>query len=189
MAPEKHFDEEQRTQWMAFAQSILAASDPRAMRLMDEFRMVSHQLYQLNETSLAAAGLSYAQFRLLMSLYFCEWRGDCEGLNPSEISDRQGTSRNTISGLIKSLEDEGLVVRHLDRDDRRRFNIQLTEAGRQIIRDHSRFHSQIIERLFQELEPGEIETLSALLQKLNRRAKALKEAGIGIPPGDLHASD
>jgi DNA-binding MarR family transcriptional regulator len=151
--------------------------------------VAAHQLYQLNEASLAAAGLSYAQFRLLMSLYFCEWRGHCEGLNPSEISAHQGTSRNTISGLIKSLEDGGLVVRHLDRDDRRRFNIQLTDAGRQIIRDHSRFHSQIIEMLFQELEPDEIETLSALLQKLNRRAKALKEEGIGVPPGGSYASD
>ncbi len=184
-----HFDEEQREQWMAFMQSIFAASDPRAMRLMDEFRMVAHQLYQLNESSLAATGLSYAQFRLLMSLYYCEWRGNCEGLNPSEISARQGTSRNTISGLIKSLEDGGLVMRHLDKVDRRRFNIQLTDAGRQIIHDHSSNHIRMLEMLFQELRPEELETLSALLQKLNRRATALKEAGASAPTRGSYASN
>lgn len=189
MSPNSHFEEGHRERWVAFIQSILSVSDPQAIRLMDEFRMVSHQFYQLNETSLGAAELSYAQFRVLMSLYFCEWAGNSDGLNPSEISTRQGTSRNTISALIRNLEEEGLVARQLDSADRRRFNIRLTDAGRQKIHDHSSRHVKMIEMLFQELDSDEINMLSALLHKLNLRAKALKEKGVGTLPGGSHAND
>jgi DNA-binding MarR family transcriptional regulator len=180
-------DEEQRGRWIAFIQTIHPGSDPQAIRLMDELRMVAHQLYQLNETNLEATGLSYAQYRVLMSLYFCEWTGRCEGLNPSEISIRQGTSRNTISALIRGLEDEQLVERHLDSDDRRRFNIRLTDAGRRMILEHSSHFIQTVDELFAALSPQEIETLSFLLQTLNRRARAMKEKASATHQRGLHA--
>ena len=166
---------EHHEHWTSFVQSLHPSSDPRAARLMDDFRMVAHQIYQLSESNLEATGISYAQYRLLMSLMFCEWRGQCDGLNPSEISASQGTSRNTISALIRSLEDDGLVERHLDNDDRRRFNIHLTEAGRRKVLDNAGRHIELIDELFSVLSDDEIETLRSLLQALNRRAKDLKE--------------
>jgi DNA-binding MarR family transcriptional regulator len=175
MPPGFQFNEEQRERWIAFVRTMHPGSDPRAARLMDELRMVSHQLYQLNEANLEGTCLSYAQYRVLMSLYFCEWAGRCDGLNPSEISVHQGTSRNTISALIRSLEDEKLVERHLDSDDRRRFNIRLTNAGRRIILDHSSHFIQATDELFKVLTPEEMESLGALLHTLNRQARAMKE--------------
>lgn len=187
MSPGFQFDEEQRERWIAFVQTIYPGSDPRAARLMDELRMVSHQLYQLNESNLEATGLSYAQYRVLMSLYFCEWAGQCDGLNPSQISVHQGTSRNTISALIRSLEDEKLVDRHLDSDDRRRFNIRLTDAGRKIILDHSSHFIQATDELFRVLNPEEMETLGALLHTLNRQAGAMKEKASANHQRGTHA--
>jgi DNA-binding MarR family transcriptional regulator len=109
-----------------------------------------------------------------MNLRFCEWERKGDGLNPSEISAAQGTSRNTISSLIRSLEKDGYIERHLDSDDRRRFNIRLSEAGREIAFEHEHNHFQLIANLFSVLTPQEIETLSTLLQKLGNRAGTLK---------------
>lgn len=172
------FSKDNRERWAAFVKSMHPNSDPRATRLMDDFRMVAHQFYQLSEVSLESMGLSYAQYRILMSLMFCEWSGECDGLNPSEISVRQGTTRNTISALIRNLEDDGLVERLLDNDDRRRFNIHLTEAGRRKILEHASQHVQMIDELFASLNSEEIETLSSLLRTLKMRAQALKELSI-----------
>jgi DNA-binding MarR family transcriptional regulator len=169
------FNNDHHEHWSTFIRSLCPHSDPRAARLMHDFRIVAHQIYQLGESSVETAGLSYAQYRILMHLMFCEWAGNCEGLNPSEISATQGTSRNTISALIRSLEDEGLVERQLDNDDRRRFNIHLTEAGRRKVLDNVERHVRSVEGVFDVLSDEEMETLSALLRSLNRRAIALRE--------------
>lgn len=187
MAQPKQFSSEFRQQLMAFAETLYRDGDPRAIHLMDEMRMVSHQIYQLGETSLQASGLSYAQYRILMGLAFNEWRGNAEGLNPSEISEQQGTSRNTISALIRTLEEEGLIARHLDHEDRRRFNIHLTEAGRQRIRDHTEQHIQLVGAIFAALTPEEMEALSGLLRKLNRCIVSIKDAS--NETGDSYASN
>lgn len=175
MKPTERHSEEHRNRWAAFVKSMHPNNNPRAARLMDDFRMVAHQVYQLSETSLESMGLSYAQYRILMSLMYCEWAGECDGLNPSEISTRQGTTRNTVSALIRSLEDEGLVERQLDESDRRRFNIHLTEAGRRKVLNHASQHFQMIDELFAILSDIEIETLGNLLRALSGRAQTLKE--------------
>jgi len=187
MARMMHASPERGEKLRAFAASLCAGGDPRAARLMDEMRRVSHQLYQLGEASLASAGLSYAQYRILMVLLFHEWLGDEQGLNPSTISAEQGTSRNTISALIRSLEEAGLIERQLDAADRRRFNIRLTEAGRVQVREHANRHMCTIADIFSALSSDEMATLSALLQKVYERAGVVKE-DITMNPGGSYAT-
>ncbi len=163
---------EKRQKWMAFIQMLNPTIDPHAMRLMDELRMVSHILYQIGESSLAAAGLSYAQYRILLGLYFAEKMEGREELNPSEISERQGTSRNTISALIRSLEGQEFIERHLDHNDRRKFNICLTPAGRKKVSDHASRHVDVVGKCFSTLTTKEQEQLSQLLAKLSRQISA-----------------
>ncbi len=158
----------------AFTRSLFTTSDPRAARLMDQFWRVSHRMFRLGEASLNESGLSYAQYRLLLLLLFEEWLGNNDGMNPSTISDQQGKGRNTISALIRGLEDDGLVERRLDERDRRRFSIALTEAGRQRVRQHANLHMRFVGDLFAAFTPEEMETLSALLTKLNSCAESYK---------------
>jgi DNA-binding MarR family transcriptional regulator len=168
----------QRRQWLKFLQDTHPDIDPRAVRLMDEMRLAAHTLYQVGEQSLVNTGLSYAQYRILIGLLFNEWTGDEGGLNPSEISAHQGTSRNTISALIRTLEDEGLIERDLDRHDRRRFNIRLTEHGRRKVREHASHHMKIVNQIFSIFDEEEQQELSKLLHSLNQRAQDIKDAGL-----------
>jgi DNA-binding MarR family transcriptional regulator len=127
---------------------------------------VAHAFYRLNESGLTGARISFAQFRLLMELLFSEQFLDCHGLNPSTISERRGVSRNTVSALVSNLEEQGLVQRKLDADDRRRFIIELTDAGRDLVRQHAHDHYLMMSSYFDALTPGEQETLIELLEKL-----------------------
>jgi DNA-binding MarR family transcriptional regulator len=157
------------------------------MRLMDQFRRVSHVMYRLGETSLNESGFSSAQYRVLMSLLFDEWLGHHDGMNPSEISDQQGTGRNTVSALIRSLEEDGLIERRLDERDRRRFNIGLTEDGRQRVRQQANSYMQFTDAIFAAFTPEEMETFSNLLQKLTHCAHTFKEQA-NTPSGGVHAT-
>ena len=118
-------------------QSFHPDIDPQTIRLMDELGFVSRSLYHMGEQSVDEAGLSFAQYRVLMHLFFADQMGDRGELNPSEISERQGVSRNTMSTFIRSLEEAGLIERRLDPNDRRRFNIRLTENGRFLVSQHT----------------------------------------------------
>ena len=63
---------QKREAWMAFVHQLNPDIDHRATRLMDELRMVAHALYQIGEHSVTTAGLSYAKYRILLGLLFCE---------------------------------------------------------------------------------------------------------------------
>ena len=123
------FDSHKRDKWLRFSQELSPETNPEVIRLMGQLRMVSHSLYVSSEQNLSESGLSYAQYRILVSLLYNEMIEGNPTLNPSEISHMQGTSRNTVSALIRSLEEAALIVRELDADDRRKFNIRLTDAG------------------------------------------------------------
>jgi len=147
--------------------------DPEALRLMDELGYVFRSIHRMNEQSIEEAGLSFAQYQVLMHLFFAEQVGDKEELNPSEMSDRQGVSRNTMSAFIRNLEEKELIERCLDPHDRRRFNISLTESGRELVRQYTRDHLESVSHCFSALTFEEKSALSVLLQKLGTHVRAI----------------
>lgn len=160
-------DQQRRDKWMAFVRNLNPDIDPRAVRLMENIFSISRMLHHRGETGLNEAGTSLAQYRALMHLFFAENMSERGELNPSEISDRQGVSRNTISSLIRSLEDDGLIMRRLDEKDRRKFNISLTDEGRALVSQYAREHFDRINHFFAALSPDEQDTLSQLLAKIS----------------------
>ena len=175
-------DKQRRQKWLTFMQSFQPDVDAQAVRLMDELGYVARAIHYVGEQSLEAAGLSVAQYRVLMHLFFAEQMGEENELNPSEISHRQGVSRNTMSSLIRNLEAEGLVERHLDTGDRRRFNIRLTENGRSLVSQHARRHLETIGHCFSALTPMEQQTFIQLLTKVGTHVTAVRATS---PPNPL----
>ncbi|MGB1251154.1 MAG: MarR family winged helix-turn-helix transcriptional regulator [Candidatus Promineifilaceae bacterium] len=145
------------------------------MEVMGQLRSVSHYMNQRGEASLAASGLSYAQYRVLSHLLYNELIDGQSGMNPSVISKRHGTNRNTVSALVRSLEKSALVKRELDEQDRRKFNICLTDAGRELVYKHSREHFQAIDAMFSVLDEQDIVDFGRILHKLNQRVCQPKE--------------
>ena len=163
-------ENKQRERWLAFVQSLDPGIDPRTVRLMDELRAVARMIHRAGEAGITSAGLSMAQYRILLHLYHAESMGDGGELSPSEISTRQRVSRNTVSGLIRSLEAEALIVRSIDAQDRRRFNIALTDTGRSLARRYAGQHLHGINACFSALTPDEQDQLSNLLTRITHQA-------------------
>jgi len=160
---------DKRHYWLKFVESLGLDIDADAFRLMNEMRMVAHAMKQLGESSLGAAGLSMAQYRVLMHLLFAKNVRSQGELNPSEISDSLGVTRNTISSLIRSLEDKDLIQRKLDTKDRRKFNISLTTAGSDLVTQHAEHHMHVVGNCFEVLNTDERQQFSQCLQRLNNQ--------------------
>ncbi|HSH71896.1 MAG TPA: MarR family transcriptional regulator [Methylophilaceae bacterium] len=56
-------------------------------------------------------------------------REDTQTSTPSELSEKAGVARATMTGLLDGLARDGLVTRIFDPNDRRRVSIQLTAMG------------------------------------------------------------
>lgn len=166
-------DADKRQKWLKFIQTFHPDIDLQTVLLMDELRFVARAIYHMGEQSVEEAGLSFAQYRVLMHLFFAEQLDDQQELNPSEMSDRQGVNRNTMSAFIRNLEEAGFVERHLDENDRRRFNISLTDNGRLLVSQYTHDHLQSINHCFDVLTTAEQQTMFALLQKLGTHVTAV----------------
>jgi DNA-binding MarR family transcriptional regulator len=73
--------------------------------------------------------LSIGRFYLLMILH----RYSESELTPSDLAERAGVTRATVTGLLDGLEQEGLVERQPHSTDRRRVALQLTGPGKAFI--------------------------------------------------------
>ena len=94
-----------------------------------------------------------------------------QGAFASDIAPRLGTEDTSLSRLIASLEQTGLIERVADKTDKRRIKILLTEKGRQkkevskpVVRNFNRLAK---ERIGKE----KIETFLATLDEITNLAK------------------
>lgn len=75
--------------------------------------------------------MSGPRWGILMQLWDNEKTG-FKKLTPSDISQYQQVTRNTISSLLGRMEQDGLIQRQVAPQDKRRFNIHLTGKGRML---------------------------------------------------------
>jgi DNA-binding MarR family transcriptional regulator len=130
-------------------------------------RMVSNQYEMLGEQLANGDGLSGPRLWLLLRLMAEEDRGNRE-ITPTDLSRCQNVSKNTISALLRGLEDQGLITRQLDPNDRRIFRIQITSQGRALILATAPHHGRLLNQVASQLTPEEQEQLINLLGKLYR---------------------
>lgn len=122
----------------------------------------------LADHALQKAALSLPRLRLLLMLGVYDQHGNKEGVSPSKLSHFQHVSKNTVSSLLASLEEQGLVERTLSREDKRSFNIRLTKAGREVMRAAMPEHGKCLTAAFADLSNEEQRVLLKLLEKLRQ---------------------
>ncbi|MBX2996913.1 MAG: MarR family transcriptional regulator [Caldilineaceae bacterium] len=110
--------------------------------------------------------LSAPRWRILLRLWGEEEAG-CPSLSPTQLSQAQKLSKNTVSAHLRSLEEQELIERELDAEDLRQFKIRLTARGRDLVRQITPGHMLFLNDLTVDLSPHEIESLQILLQKLH----------------------
>lgn len=109
---------------------------------------------------------SLARFDFLAQLH-----RSSEGLRMQEISARLMVTGGNVTGLTDSLEQEGLVKRLADPDDRRAFRVSLTAAGRKLFTAMAKAHEEWIIAIFGAVSMREMQQIQELLSKIKQHAQ------------------
>ncbi|WP_170382203.1 homoprotocatechuate degradation operon regulator HpaR [Ruegeria atlantica] len=109
---------------------------------------------------LADVGITEQQWRVLRVL---NEEGPQE---PTHIADRACLLLPSLTRILQKLELKGLIRRHAHPCDKRRQIVEITETGKQIIRDNIQVTVHLAEDLRTKLGPERHEALLDLLNEL-----------------------
>jgi DNA-binding MarR family transcriptional regulator len=145
---------------------IANGNDTKGIEIMAMTKMVANMMEVCFSQSDPSSELSPARWGLLTYLLEEESKGNCEGITPTSLSQSRNVRKNTISSILRGLEDQGLIERNLDAEDRRIFRIRLTDKGRQMVEKTSPLRVNMLNKLVSGLEFQERQYLVNLLDKL-----------------------
>jgi DNA-binding MarR family transcriptional regulator len=132
----------------------------------------SDELHRLGSNFFAKYNLSHGRFTVLMFLAL-DVSGQQPPRTPAEMAEWAGCTRATMTGLIDTLERDGMVRREPDAHDRRMLRIALTEKGNTFIQGMIPEHFRRINALMSNLSSDECKQLTFLLDKVMKRAREL----------------
>ena len=92
-----------------------------------------------------------------------------EPASQQQVAERLGVDRTTMVAIIDALEVKGIIARRPDAQDRRRNVVELTPAGRDILRRATAASDAAEAELLAPLGPGEGEQLRDLLVRVLAR--------------------
>lgn len=73
----------------------------------------------------------------------------------------------TIQGVIRRLEERGLITREPDPDDKRRTKLRLSEEGEGLVRQVTALGMRVTERTLEPLDPEDRRKFLEMLAKLS----------------------
>ena len=143
--------------------------DARALEAFLVLLRVASDVLDGLDALLSSYGTSQGKFTVLMLLN----REPDVGISPSDLADRSGVTRATITGLLDGLEREKLILREDDRDDRRKAVVRLTARGLKMLESMLPSYYRQVSELMGGLSDGEKEKLVDLLMNVNGRLPSL----------------
>lgn len=145
--------------------------DTSALETLLLFMRTSRDIHSEMSARLSRYGLSQGKFIILMLLF----RNTGNHLTPSELADRAGVTRGTITGLVDGLQRDGLIERGTTNTDRRMVTVRLTAAGQQVLNELLPGYFTRTSELLSELDQSERQTLVTLLNKLKTGLEQVKQ--------------
>ena len=148
---------------MRMEQEVGADLSPMVQRLMRSFM----QFNKVGWHHHSVAGCKPSEIRVL----FCVKRGMMPGaseIKVSEISRLLHVTSPSVTQLLKSLEANGLIERHIDPADRRAVGVRLTEKGEGVTRQAMEGMTRSLQGLIEYLGEEESDQLIELLSKVFR---------------------
>jgi DNA-binding MarR family transcriptional regulator len=136
---------------------------------------LGHDLMGANDSHLARHGLSMGRFIVLIRLFSVEEAETGRGLTPADLAESSSVSRATMTGLLDTLERDGLISRQDHPEDRRMYTVHLTPRARELLEGMLPDHYRRIARLMAPLSEAERTTLRELLAKVASGLPALRD--------------
>lgn len=136
------------------------------------------ELMRVSSSYFSRHNVSQGRFCVLMILMQEEVG---KGLSPAELADMSNCTRATMTGLIDTLEKDGMVRREPDVTDRRMMRVAITEAGRNSVQNLLPDHFKRTTEIMSGLSEEECRTLVSLLGKVVEQANRVEPLSPSAP--------
>jgi DNA-binding MarR family transcriptional regulator len=146
--------------------------DPSACEAYLNILRAADEVYRQSEGFFNANDLSPGRFTVLMLLYD-KIAGEPIPLTPADLAEKAGVTRATMTGLVDTLERDGLVRREHVSGDRRMMLVHVTEKGLGVIEGVLPVHFKRMAELMAPLSQPERKTLVRLLDKVAAQAATM----------------
>lgn len=151
------------------ASKLMPQLDPSAMAVYLHLLYAGDEASRIAESNLAKHGISPGRFMVMMLLM--DKRTGCpRTCAPAELADHCRVTRATMTGLVDTLERDGLVKREADPTDRRMLLVSLTPKGHVLLDKIMPEHFRRMAQLMEPLSETERQTLLQLLAKIMQQA-------------------
>jgi len=140
--------------------NVPSAPPPPAFAFLQRVWHLNHALEQVSVAMFSRSGVTAPQRFLLRCI------AESSGVTAGQLAALLHVDPGTVSASLKRLEGKGLVTRRRDRRDARRVCLELTKAGRALVRPGDGTVEAAVVRLLAETRPGEVANASALLSRL-----------------------
>ena len=136
--------------------------DPSANEAFLHLLRTGDLVFEATNHFLTRNNISQGRFTVMMLLR----RPWVETCTPASLAEESGVTRATMTGLLDTLEKDGMVVRQPDTQDRRTLHVRLTDQGRACLESITPDYFRGISRIMNPLNLAERKELVRLLQKL-----------------------
>lgn len=143
----------------------MSATDDFLQLTATDLRMATFRLARRLRSARAVDAMSDAQLAVLATLRMHGRR------TITSLAERERVTAPSMTNMINGLEEQGFVFRTPDAEDRRRVQVDITEAGTEIVVQTIRRRDELLADMLAELEftEEELATLrdaSALMRKV-----------------------
>lgn len=135
------------------------------------FYAASRLIIRAYQKDLDALGITYPQYLVMMVLWEKEY------LSVIEIGEKLVLNTNTITPLLKRMEQQGLITRSPSSKDQRKMMIALSEKGKAMQKEAAQIPYNLLKRLHLDKDEEKIEELKRLKSQINELIELLKTEG------------
>ena len=135
------------------------------------FYAASRLIIRAYQKDLDALGITYPQYLVLMVLW------EEENLSVIEIGEKLILNTNTITPLLKRMEQQGLIIRSPSSKDQRKMMIGLSEKGKTMQKEAAQIPYNLLKRLRIDQDEEKIEELKRLKYQIKELIELLKTEG------------
>ncbi|ABZ76274.1 transcriptional regulator, MarR family [Shewanella halifaxensis HAW-EB4] len=136
---------------------------------MNQFESLGYLVSHLNVDLQNSLDQRLRRYQLEIKLWpvlFSLWQE--EGVTQTALSKRCDVANYTMTRLLDQLQEQGLITRHQDAENRRAFQIYLTDNGKALEQDLVREAERVNEAFLDNLALDERQIFLKLLNKINR---------------------
>lgn len=132
-------------------------------KLALEFMEIMHQMRKQKTQKQISDSVHGEHFVLF---YISQHEGN---VVPSEISNEMEISSARVAAALNSLEGKGLITRQIDVEDRRRILVNLTDAGREQVKQHNQTVMNITTNMLKYLGEHDAGEFLRIMKRLAKK--------------------